>query len=98
MGYKLANISILIKIYDEIIRSTTKSSHQCIRTNNLMDEGVARKDIGICCFGEPIDLAHYGPEAADDHVLVGRLAEQVRSTIQEMVDRGVARRKSVWLG
>lgn len=47
-------------------------------------------------FGEPIPFDHYGPEAADDHVLVGRLSDRVRSTIQSMLDSGLQRRKSVW--
>jgi 1-acyl-sn-glycerol-3-phosphate acyltransferase len=39
-------------------------------------------------FGAPIDLAdEYGPDAADDRLLVGRLAEQVRAQVQGMVDR-----------
>jgi 1-acyl-sn-glycerol-3-phosphate acyltransferase len=48
-------------------------------------------------FGERIDL-DYGPEAADDEILVGRLAERVRTTIQEMLDRGVGERRSVFFG
>lgn len=49
-------------------------------------------------FGEPIPVDSYGPEAAEDHVLVGRLAERVRSNIQELVQRGLDKRSSVWLG
>jgi 1-acyl-sn-glycerol-3-phosphate acyltransferase len=49
-------------------------------------------------FGEPIRFDGYGPEAADDSLLVGRLTEKVRSTIQAMLDRGVADRRSVWFG
>jgi 1-acyl-sn-glycerol-3-phosphate acyltransferase len=49
-------------------------------------------------FGEPMSLVEYGKEAADDEILVGRLAEQVRSTIQGMLDRAVADRRSVWTG
>lgn len=49
-------------------------------------------------FGEPMSFEGHGPEAADDHVLVGRLSERVRATIQRLVDAGVARRQSVWLG
>jgi 1-acyl-sn-glycerol-3-phosphate acyltransferase len=49
-------------------------------------------------FGEPFRFEGHGPEAADDHVLVGRLAERVRTSIQRMLDDGVRRRKSVWLG
>jgi len=48
--------------------------------------------------GEPLHFEGYGPEAAEDHVLVGRLAERVRAGIQRLVDAGVARRQSVWLG
>ena len=49
-------------------------------------------------FGEPIDLEGYGPESADDELLVGRLTELVRGEIQQMLDRGVAGRRSVWFG
>jgi 1-acyl-sn-glycerol-3-phosphate acyltransferase len=49
-------------------------------------------------FGEPLRFEGYGPEAADDSLLVGRLTEKVRSTIQAMLDRGVADRRSVWFG
>ena len=49
-------------------------------------------------FGEPIRFDGYGPEAADDSLLVGRLTEKVRSTIQGMLDRGVSERQSVWFG
>lgn len=39
-------------------------------------------------FGAPIELSSsYGPEAADDRLLVNRLAEQVRAQVQGMVDR-----------
>ena len=49
-------------------------------------------------FGEPLTLGEYGPEAAEDEMLVGRLAEQVRGSIQTMLDRAVKQRASVWLG
>lgn len=49
-------------------------------------------------FGEPMDFDGYGPEAADDDILVGRLAERVRAAIQAMLDKMVAARKSVWFG
>lgn len=49
-------------------------------------------------FGEPLDLSSYGPEAADDELLVGRLAERVRATIQGMLDREIGARKSVFFG
>ncbi|MCH2109215.1 MAG: acyltransferase family protein [Polyangiaceae bacterium] len=48
-------------------------------------------------FGEPISVEKYGPEAAQDHVLVGRLAEQVRSSISQMLHAGLKERKSIWL-
>ncbi|WP_394848969.1 1-acyl-sn-glycerol-3-phosphate acyltransferase [Pendulispora brunnea] len=49
-------------------------------------------------FGELLDVASYGPEAADDELLVGRLAERVRTTIQEMLDKALGDRKSVFFG
>jgi 1-acyl-sn-glycerol-3-phosphate acyltransferase len=49
-------------------------------------------------FADPIDLRSYGPEAADDPILVNRLSEDVRTTIQGMIDGRVARRRSVWFG
>ncbi len=48
-------------------------------------------------FGEPIRFKE-GPEGADDELLVGRLGEHVRGTIQEMVDELVRARRSVFFG
>lgn len=49
-------------------------------------------------FGDPLDLSGYGPEAATDPILVNRLSQQVRDTVQSMIDGRVARRRSVWFG
>ena len=49
-------------------------------------------------FGEPLATAHFGPEAAEDPILVNQLSEQVRATIQRMIDGRLARRRSVWFG
>lgn len=49
-------------------------------------------------FADPIPMAKYGPEAADDPILVNRLAEQVRGTIQKLIDGRLARRRSLWFG
>lgn len=49
-------------------------------------------------FGAPIELEDHGPEAADDALLVGRLAERVRGSIQRTLDARLSERKSVWLG
>jgi 1-acyl-sn-glycerol-3-phosphate acyltransferase len=49
-------------------------------------------------FGEPIELQGYGAESADDEILVGRLAEEVRAAIQAMLDHAVGERRSVWFG
>ena len=49
-------------------------------------------------FGEPIDVSAHGPAGAEDPILVNRLSEEVRSTVQRMVDARLARRRSVWLG
>lgn len=49
-------------------------------------------------FGEPMDLSSHGRDAADDELLVGKLSERVRATIQGMLDRAVGARKSVFFG
>ena len=49
-------------------------------------------------FGEPISVQEYGPQAALDHVLVGRLSERVRTAISNMLETALRRRRSVWLG
>lgn len=49
-------------------------------------------------FGEIVRFDGHGPEAADDPVLVGRLADRVRAGIQQMLDTSLANRKSVWFG
>jgi 1-acyl-sn-glycerol-3-phosphate acyltransferase len=49
-------------------------------------------------FGEPFTWSGYGSESADDDILVGRLSERVRASIQTMLDRMVRERKSVWFG
>jgi len=49
-------------------------------------------------FGDPVDLSEYGPEAARDPILVNRLSQQVRDTVQGMIDSRVARRRSIWFG
>ncbi|HEY0479211.1 MAG TPA: lysophospholipid acyltransferase family protein [Kofleriaceae bacterium] len=46
-------------------------------------------------FGPPIDLGHaHGPAAAEDRLLVNKLADQIRTRIQEMIDELLARRRS----
>lgn len=49
-------------------------------------------------FGDRVPMDGYGPESADDELLVGRLSEQVRQAVQAMLDRAVAARRSVWTG
>jgi 1-acyl-sn-glycerol-3-phosphate acyltransferase len=49
-------------------------------------------------FLEPIELAGYAPEDADDIALVGRLSERIRLRIQEELDDLVLARRSVWFG
>lgn len=48
-------------------------------------------------FGEPITFEH-GPEAADDLVLVRRLNEKVRTTLQAMVTEARRKRRSLFFG
>jgi 1-acyl-sn-glycerol-3-phosphate acyltransferase len=49
-------------------------------------------------FGEPIVMDGYGPEGADNLVLVSQLTDQVRNTVQEMLHSRLAQRRSVFLG
>jgi len=49
-------------------------------------------------FGKPIRFGKYGKEAAEKETLVGKLQEDVRDTIQDMVDEMLAERESIWLG
>ena len=50
-------------------------------------------------FGQPLDLvSRYGPDAYRDRILVNKLSEQVRSTIQSMVDETLSDRRSVVFG
>ncbi|WP_026419600.1 MULTISPECIES: 1-acyl-sn-glycerol-3-phosphate acyltransferase [Actinoalloteichus] len=49
-------------------------------------------------FGEPISTAEYGPDAAEDPMLVFDLTDQVRETIQQTLYRMLSQRQSVFLG
>jgi len=49
-------------------------------------------------FGEPITFDGYGPQSADDEILVRRLSDQVRGAIQGMLDRTLGDRRSIWFG
>ncbi|HET7291456.1 MAG TPA: lysophospholipid acyltransferase family protein [Vicinamibacteria bacterium] len=49
-------------------------------------------------FADPVAMSEYGPEAAEDPILVNRLAEQVRAAVQRMIDGRLARRRSIWFG
>jgi 1-acyl-sn-glycerol-3-phosphate acyltransferase len=49
-------------------------------------------------FADPIPMDGYGPGAADDPILVNQLAQDIRETIQRMIDGRLARRRSVWFG
>jgi 1-acyl-sn-glycerol-3-phosphate acyltransferase len=47
-------------------------------------------------FGEPIDTTAYGPEGADDPMLVFELTDRVRDTIQQMLYRNLMGRRSIF--
>ena len=49
-------------------------------------------------FGDPMPTDGYSPDAADDEVLVGRLNEKLRATIQDTLDRALRERRSVFRG
>jgi len=48
-------------------------------------------------YGPPIPVSGYGPEAARDRDLVLEVTEQVRGTVQRMVDENLARRGNPFL-
>lgn len=48
--------------------------------------------------GAPIDLSGYGPESAEDALVVHRLNEQIRSSLQTLVDQGKQQRGSALFG
>jgi 1-acyl-sn-glycerol-3-phosphate acyltransferase len=50
----------------------------------------------LIAFGKPIDVAQYGPEAADDPRLVLALSEQVREWIQSTVYQMLPRRRTIF--
>ncbi|CAN5471616.1 lysophospholipid acyltransferase family protein [soil metagenome] len=47
-------------------------------------------------FGEPIHTEHYGPDAADDPMLVFEITDRVRDTIQQMIYRNLMGRRSIF--
>ncbi len=49
-------------------------------------------------FGEPIPMDRYGPDDADNLILISQLTDQVRNTIQDMIHARLAQRQSVFLG
>jgi 1-acyl-sn-glycerol-3-phosphate acyltransferase len=51
----------------------------------------------IIGFGEPIPVAHHGPEAADDMQLVLELSDEVRQTVQAMIKHYLAERRHAFL-
>jgi 1-acyl-sn-glycerol-3-phosphate acyltransferase len=48
-------------------------------------------------FGEPLPVDGYGPEGAENLILVSQLTDQVRNVVQEMVNERLAQRRSVFL-
>jgi 1-acyl-sn-glycerol-3-phosphate acyltransferase len=50
----------------------------------------------LITFGEPIDTRRYGPEAAEDPMLVLELTNRVRDTIQQMLYRNLMGRRSIF--
>ncbi len=49
-------------------------------------------------FGEPVPTEHYGPDAANDLVLVSQLTDQMRNVIQQMIYQRLAQRRNVFFG
>ena len=46
--------------------------------------------------GDPLALGDVPPDAEHDEVLVSRLTEELRSRMQELVDRALSDRESIW--
>jgi len=49
-------------------------------------------------FGEPFPMDHYGPDAAENVMLVSQLTDQVRNIVQDMIYRRLSERKSIFFG
>jgi 1-acyl-sn-glycerol-3-phosphate acyltransferase len=49
-------------------------------------------------FLEPVDLARFTPEDAEDLALVQGLSEEIRGRIQEELDELQSARRSIWFG
>jgi 1-acyl-sn-glycerol-3-phosphate acyltransferase len=50
----------------------------------------------LIAFGEPISVAHHGPEASDDLQLVLEITEEVRGIVQRMVAELLAKRRTTF--
>lgn len=48
--------------------------------------------------GEPIPMDVYGPNAANNLVLISQLTDQVRNVVQEMIIQRLAQRKNIFFG
>ena len=68
-------------------RRSVRAGHADVPARSARSASCPRRRSGTIQFGEPLDLSSHGPEAADDEILVGKLAERVRATIQGMLDR-----------
>lgn len=48
-------------------------------------------------FCQPVPIAEYGPEGADDPLLVAALSDRIRATVQSTLDQQIAARQSIFL-
>ena len=49
-------------------------------------------------FMEPIDMAEYPPEVANDPAEIQNISERIRAQIQHRLDDMIGERQSVWTG
>ena len=49
-------------------------------------------------FGEPIDVTHLGDDVIGDRVQLNKLNEELRATIQRMIDERLRERKTIFGG
>jgi 1-acyl-sn-glycerol-3-phosphate acyltransferase len=49
-------------------------------------------------YGDPIPMEQYPASALEDQILINKVSEKIRATIQEMIYDVLKRRKSIWFG
>jgi 1-acyl-sn-glycerol-3-phosphate acyltransferase len=90
LHYSLGNSRLMARLINQFIPQERADSFPILL--NLLPLPIKWR-IEFC---DPIDVSKYGPEAARDTLLVNQITEQVRSRIQEGLDRNLALRRSMF--